>query len=129
MKPTRPKARLCCLALAAALLLSLFACLLPFSIPLSPRPGDSAPFARAAEILSHYSVHRCVHTLTGLPDPSGVAAVRLSSSQMSLSFPDHRHVMINGTVYRIGWLGDYRSLKLLDELSWALGVNETYLSV
>lgn len=121
--------RLSCLACGAALLLSLFAYLFPRSIPLSTQPEASAAFTRAAQILSHYSVHRCVHTLTGLPNPSGVHAIRLSNSHTYLSFPDHSHVMINGMVYRIGWLDDYQGLKLLDELSWALGVNETYLSV
>ena len=79
-------------------------------------------------ILSHYRVHRCVHTFTGLSDAPESCGLRLSSSGAVLSFPDRCHIRIDGPVYRVGWLGNYQGQELMDELNWALRLNQTHLS-
>ena len=151
----RRPAALVCLLSAAAIILTLLVCIAPLPIP--PLDGSetdlplsassqahvqlSAPVAKTREtaldadtrqaiqrILSHYRVHRCVHTFTGLSDAPESCGLRLSFSGGELSFPDHCHVRMNGTVYRVGWLGSYQGQKLMDELSWALRLNQTHLS-
>lgn len=151
----RRPAALVCLLSAAAIILTLLVCIAPLPIP--PLDGSetdlplsassqahvqlSAPVAKTQEtalnadaqqaiqrILSHYRVHRCVHTFTGLSDTSESCGLRLNSSAGELSFPDRCHIRIDATVYRVGWLGSYQGQKLMDELSWALRLNQTHLS-
>lgn len=151
----RRPAALVCLLSAAAIILTLLVCIAPLPIPpldgsgtdlpLSAFPQAhvqlSAPVAKAQEtalnadaqqairrILSHYRVHRCVHTFTGLSDDPESCGLRLSFSGAALSFPDRCHIRIDGTVYRVGWLGNYQGQKLMDELNWALRLNQTHLS-
>lgn len=151
----RRPAALVCLLSAAAIILTLLVCIAPLPIPPLDGSGTdlplsassqahvqlSAPVAKAQEtalnadaqqaiqrILSHYQVHRCVHTLTGLSDAPESCGIRLSSSAGELSFPDRCHIRIDATVYRVGWLGSYQGQKLMDELSWALRLNQTHLS-
>ena len=84
---------------------------------------------RAVEnILSHYQSHRCLHTLTGLEEGEE-PSVLIRTSEFSLAVADGCHVYLNGTLYRVGWLGEYRGRKLADELSWALGLAQGQCSM
>lgn len=102
----------------------------------SPQPSmeifDLAPGSReeqaAENILSHYQVHRCLHTLTGLEEWEKPAFL-IHTSKFSLAVADGCHVYLNGTLYRVGWLGEYRGRKLADELSWALGLKKEQCSM
>ena len=139
---------LACLLILAAAVSAAAAWLVPLPLPVFPGEGRAVQAAlslpasasqpsmeildlspgsreeRAVEnILSHYQIHRCLHTLTGLEEweePS----VLIRTSEFSLAVADSCHVYLNGTLYRVGWLGEYQGRKLADELSWALGLGQ-----
>ena len=100
---------------------------LPSQTVLELIPGSSEEKA-VERILSHYQIHRCIHTLTGISEDSPVFSIRLKSSGTELSLSGCCHVRVNETVYRVGWLGDYQGQKLSDELCWALGLNKINLA-
>lgn len=93
---------------------------------------DLAPGSREEQavenILSHYQIHRCLHTLTGL-DEGEEPSVLIRTSKFSLAVTDGCHIYLNGVLYRVGWLGEYRGRKLADELSWALGLKKEQCSM
>ena len=100
---------------------------LPSQTVLELAPGSKEEQA-VERILSHYQIHRCIHTLTGISGDSPAFSIRLKSSGTELSLTGCCHIRVNGTVYKVGWLGDYQGRKLSDELCWALGLNEINLA-
>ena len=85
--------------------------------------SQDAEFQKIIDILEKYTYRNCFDTLRNESfgrNQSVLITLTLDTNNITLS--DISTIIINGTFYKIGYLGDTKSRELTDELRIALGI-------